>query len=89
MLARKDVHHGWRVAGVEQPIVVQAVHHVLHSLVRLPPRAEAAPGARMATEAAANKALIVFRNMMDTPSDQIAPSNQTRPTGDSCGIRGS
>jgi G3E family GTPase len=31
-----------RVAGVEQPVVVQAVHHVLHRLVGLPPRAEAA-----------------------------------------------
>jgi G3E family GTPase len=31
-----------RITGVEQPLVVQAVHHVLHGLVRLPPRAEAA-----------------------------------------------
>jgi G3E family GTPase len=31
-----------RVAGIEGPLVLQAVHHVLHSLVRLPPRAEAA-----------------------------------------------
>ncbi|MGA3000986.1 MAG: GTP-binding protein [Acetobacteraceae bacterium] len=31
-----------RVEGVEQPLVLQAVHHVLHGLVRLPPRAEAA-----------------------------------------------
>jgi G3E family GTPase len=34
-----------RVAGVEQPLVLQAVHHVLHGLMGLPPRAEAAwPG---------------------------------------------
>ena len=31
-----------RIAGVEQPLVLQAVHHVLHGLIRLPPRAEAA-----------------------------------------------
>jgi len=31
-----------RVTGIEQPVVVQAVHHVLHHLVGLPPRAEAA-----------------------------------------------
>ena len=31
-----------RIAGVQQPVVLQAVHHVLHSLVSLPPRAEAA-----------------------------------------------
>jgi G3E family GTPase len=31
-----------RIAGMEEPLVVQAVHHVLHGLVRLPPRAEAA-----------------------------------------------
>jgi G3E family GTPase len=31
-----------RIAGVEEPLVLQAVHHVLHNLVRLPPRAEAA-----------------------------------------------
>jgi G3E family GTPase len=33
-----------RVAGVGEPLVLQAVHHVLHRLVRLPPRAEAAWG---------------------------------------------
>jgi G3E family GTPase len=31
-----------RVAGTGTPLVLQAVHHVLHGLVRLPPRAEAA-----------------------------------------------
>ena len=31
-----------RIAGVQEPLVLQAVHHVLHSLVKLPPRAEAA-----------------------------------------------
>jgi G3E family GTPase len=31
-----------RIAGVAEPLVVQAVHHVLHSLVRLPPHAAAA-----------------------------------------------
>lgn len=31
-----------RIAGVEPPLVLQAVHHVLHKLVRLPPRAQAA-----------------------------------------------
>ncbi|HEY1411658.1 MAG TPA: GTP-binding protein [Rhodopila sp.] len=33
-----------RVAGVARPVVVQAVHHVLHMLVTLPPEAEAAWG---------------------------------------------
>jgi G3E family GTPase len=31
-----------RIAGVSQPVVVQAVHHVLHGLATLPPRAETA-----------------------------------------------
>jgi G3E family GTPase len=31
-----------RIAGIQEPLVVQAVHHVLHSLARLPARAEAA-----------------------------------------------
>jgi G3E family GTPase len=31
-----------RIAGVDEPRVLQAVHHVLHGLVRLPPRAMAA-----------------------------------------------
>jgi G3E family GTPase len=30
-----------RIAGTQEPLVLQAVHHVLHSLVKLPPRAEA------------------------------------------------
>jgi G3E family GTPase len=30
-----------RVDGIQQPLVLQAVHHVLHCLVSLPPRAEA------------------------------------------------
>ena len=29
-----------RIVGVEQPVVLQAVHHVLHRLVTLSPRAE-------------------------------------------------
>jgi G3E family GTPase len=33
-----------RIAGVEQPLVLQGVHHVLHRLVRLPPAAVAAWG---------------------------------------------
>jgi G3E family GTPase len=33
-----------RIAGVEQPVVIQAVHHVLHHLVRLSPQAEQAWG---------------------------------------------
>ena len=33
-----------RIAGVAQPLVLQAVHHVLHRLVRLPPAAVAAWG---------------------------------------------
>jgi G3E family GTPase len=33
-----------RIAGVAQPIVLQAVHHVLHRMVALPPAAEAAWG---------------------------------------------
>ena len=33
-----------RIAGVEQPVVLQAVHHVLHRLVRLSPQAELAWG---------------------------------------------
>jgi G3E family GTPase len=30
-----------RIAGIEQPLVLHAVHHVLHRLIRLTPRAEA------------------------------------------------
>jgi G3E family GTPase len=31
-----------RIAGIEQPLVLQAVHHVLHKFVALPPQAVAA-----------------------------------------------
>jgi G3E family GTPase len=31
-----------RIAGIEQPLVLQAVHHVLHKFVALPPQAAAA-----------------------------------------------
>jgi len=31
-----------RISGLAQPVVLQAVHHVLHRLVSLPARAEAA-----------------------------------------------
>jgi G3E family GTPase len=33
-----------RITGIAEPLVLQAVHHVLHRLVPLPPRAEAAWG---------------------------------------------
>jgi len=53
-----------------------------------PPRAEATVGAKMATEAAANKAMIVLRNMILLRTiDRSQPP--TRLARDSCGFRGS
>ena len=49
-----------RIAGVEDPLVVQAVHHVLHSLVKLPPRAAAA------WAGAASEIVVIQRGLPET-----------------------